>query len=547
MEGPSEVLGRGLAWGKVAPKAMSELNHVPEEPRSRQSRGQRAPSENRKSQKGGVAKPRAAAGAASEADLVRLGPGPSFLPVGSGLVLGKACYKLEHSGDLVPVDEFVVSSSVPSAVTSFDGDNAAEMAKATAAAVGSPATAAGYFPCFCRGYNKYEENDVEPKAFEGDGGLAGVPLFGMFAHGELGPGMDATVAASAEEVPKPSHEIHSMTSADGPNAARTLCDAWQLVVVDKPWIHNACELTCGKDTAPHQDVSVVSNSGISFRPACAFIYPSSPKLKKDLATGCHPCCAYGLSAFRWPICPSTSSENGEAIGMEPWCQPPRVPVSPHVLELPEPGDMYLALAGGLEQCPNPGGSYSEASLSPAQIRDDGREHLMTCVCPACKASAPAAPSLKFYAYAATCTHTWHDEAAHTRNISRGERGEQDDPLMPALYALALCAQRQLQDGEAVFAFLASTSSLGRLASTRSAALSCPRCAWDRARILHRGETRADLATPLTLAKARRASTRVGDRTLPPESRGHGVLGIGSWQEHPPPPKTTYPRPVILPD
>ena len=104
-----------------------------QEPRSRQSRGQRAPSENRKSQKGGVAKPRAAAGAASarlpvlgtralpnfsscrrggpfqaacwipllsrsmpfishsreEADLVRLGPGPSFLPVGSGLVLGK--------------------------------------------------------------------------------------------------------------------------------------------------------------------------------------------------------------------------------------------------------------------------------------------------------------------------------------------------------------------------------------------------------------------------------------------------------------------------
>ncbi|CAE7706639.1 unnamed protein product [Symbiodinium sp. CCMP2456] len=101
------------------------------------------------------------------------------------------------------------------------------MAKATAAAVGSPATAAGYFPCFCRGqleaaeltvsfprrgYNKYEENDVEPKAFEGDGGLAGVPLFGMFAHGELGPAMDATVAASAEEVPKTSHDIHSMTS-----------------------------------------------------------------------------------------------------------------------------------------------------------------------------------------------------------------------------------------------------------------------------------------------------------------------------------------------
>ena len=87
------------------------------------------------------------------------------------------------------------------------------------------------------------------------------------------------------------------------------------------------------------------------------------------------------------------------------------------------GDMYLALAAGLEQCPNTGGSYSEGSLKPAQIRDNGREPVMTCVCPACKASSPAPPSLKFYAYAAPGTYTWHDEADHACNISQGERGE----------------------------------------------------------------------------------------------------------------------------
>ena len=43
----------------------------------------------------------------------------------------EACYKLEHSGDLVPVDEFVVSSSTSSAVVSFDGDNAGEVKSPT--------------------------------------------------------------------------------------------------------------------------------------------------------------------------------------------------------------------------------------------------------------------------------------------------------------------------------------------------------------------------------------------------------------------------------
>ncbi|CAJ1346439.1 unnamed protein product [Effrenium voratum] len=123
----------------------------------------------------------------------------------------KACYKLEHSGDLVEVDEFVVSSSVPSAVVSFDGDDAKEVAAGTAKKLPGAATAAGYFPCFCRGYNKYEKDGVEPEAFAGS--LEGVPLFGMFAHGELGP-LKATgaVAVAAGEAPQTEHEQHSMTS-----------------------------------------------------------------------------------------------------------------------------------------------------------------------------------------------------------------------------------------------------------------------------------------------------------------------------------------------
>eukprot|EP00435_Cladocopium_sp_Y103_P061251 s1164_g22.t3 len=84
-----------------------------------------------------------------------------------------ACYKLEHSGDLVPIDEFVVSSSTSSAIVSFDGDDAEEVAAGAAKQLPTKANAAGYFPCFCRGYNKYMADGIEPEAFA-SGGLDGV-------------------------------------------------------------------------------------------------------------------------------------------------------------------------------------------------------------------------------------------------------------------------------------------------------------------------------------------------------------------------------------
>jgi hypothetical protein len=51
---------------------------------------------------------------------------------------------------------------------------------------GSRVQAVGLFPCFMRGKNTYNENNVEPDAV-GEL-LPEVPIFGMFCHGELGPG-----------------------------------------------------------------------------------------------------------------------------------------------------------------------------------------------------------------------------------------------------------------------------------------------------------------------------------------------------------------------
>ena len=82
---------------------------------------------------------------------------------------------------------------------------------AAEAAKGVPsASVAGYFPCFCRGYNKYKKDGAEPEAFE-EAGVT-VPLFGMFAHGELGPNKGPAVLVASGEAPSTEHEVHSMTS-----------------------------------------------------------------------------------------------------------------------------------------------------------------------------------------------------------------------------------------------------------------------------------------------------------------------------------------------
>jgi len=132
----------------------------------------------------------------------------------AGAVFGgvaKACYRLEHSGDLVAVPQFAVSTPA-GVVSSFAGDagEAAEAALKALPEASSPPVAAGYFPCFMRGVNQYGEDGVEPAAFASKG--LGARLFGMFAHGELGPPKGAPVLCEAEAPPKADVEMHSMTS-----------------------------------------------------------------------------------------------------------------------------------------------------------------------------------------------------------------------------------------------------------------------------------------------------------------------------------------------
>lgn len=142
--------------------------------------------------------------------VVRASGGPT--PPAEGVVYGgvaKACYKLGHTGDLVQIPQFAVSTPA-GVVSSFKGDAGAAAAAALGAvpAAAAPPSTAGYFPCFMRGVNQYGNDGVEPAAFAANG--LGVRLFGMFAHGELGPPQGEPVVCSAGV--QAAVEMHSMTS-----------------------------------------------------------------------------------------------------------------------------------------------------------------------------------------------------------------------------------------------------------------------------------------------------------------------------------------------
>ena len=116
-------------------------------------------------------------------------------------------------GALQPVPFFWVASvaggAAPVGVTTFTGE-AGEAALGPLEQAPGPVSAVGLFPCFTRGVNKYDAEDVETAAIAQVVG-ASRRMYGMFAHGELGPsrfsGFDS--AAPAGGVPS---EQHSMTS-----------------------------------------------------------------------------------------------------------------------------------------------------------------------------------------------------------------------------------------------------------------------------------------------------------------------------------------------
>ncbi|CAE7924529.1 unnamed protein product, partial [Symbiodinium sp. KB8] len=119
-------------------------------------------------------------------------------------------------------------------------------------------------------------------------------------------------------------------------------------------------------------------------------------------------------------------------------------------------------------------------------------------------------------------------------VSQGEGGEQGDPhLMPAFHALAqhdtICdLQRQLRDGEAVFAFLDDVYIVA-LPESRALYDALSTALWDRARIrLHESKTRiwnaAGEEPPAVADLGGDAREPVGDWSLSPECQGLTVLG-----------------------
>ena len=139
-------------------------------------------------------------------------------------------------------------------------------------------------------------------------------------------------------------------------------------------------------------------------------------------------------------------------------------------------------------------------------------------------------------YSEPSAYAWQDADGVGHVVHQGEGGEQGDPLMPALYALAqhpalVAVQDQLLDGEALFAFLddiyivANPERVRPLLDALSAAL------WEHARVqLHAGKTRIWNAAgeePPSIADLTRDVSEpvwVGDWSLPPAQQGLLVLG-----------------------
>ena len=77
---------------------------------------------------------------------------------------------------------------------------------------GWQAASVGLFPCFTRGVNLYDAEDVESGAIEKvlqQRKAVDARIYGMFAHGELGPSEFAGFASEAMTVP---YKQHSGTS-----------------------------------------------------------------------------------------------------------------------------------------------------------------------------------------------------------------------------------------------------------------------------------------------------------------------------------------------
>ena len=126
----------------------------------------------------------------------------------------KEAWELKDDGSLHAVPYFWVASTAdaePTGVLATQdavGQAAAALLQKLPPAL-APSGAVGAFPCFTRGVNQYGAEHVEPD--ELSAALPGVRLYGMFAHGELGPSAFAGFAgADTPAQPCTQHSMHTV-------------------------------------------------------------------------------------------------------------------------------------------------------------------------------------------------------------------------------------------------------------------------------------------------------------------------------------------------
>jgi len=158
---------------------------------------------------------------AGESHMLVCNGGAAYEPAKEGAVYGgmaKKCFVMDsNTGTVREISSFAVSGSVTSAVSTFAGDAAvaAKVAVASMLKEAKEVKSAGYFPCYMRGINKYGTDGVECAEFA-ENGMDNIRLFGMFAHGELGPPEGsvlvggADVGGSIEQTPLSKHSMVSV-------------------------------------------------------------------------------------------------------------------------------------------------------------------------------------------------------------------------------------------------------------------------------------------------------------------------------------------------
>lgn len=135
----------------------------------------------------------------------------------------KTTWRLEDDGGLTQVPYFWVADeeAASTGVSTFTGEaGAATSALLAKLPPGRAASGAvGLFPCFSRGVNQYGEEHVEPTAIGATvtsttTGTPATRVYGMFAHGELGPTefSDFTTYEGSDSIPCTQHSGASILS-----------------------------------------------------------------------------------------------------------------------------------------------------------------------------------------------------------------------------------------------------------------------------------------------------------------------------------------------